>query len=296
MNIIMSGGTGFIGSHLVNKLVDEGHHVYVITRYPRAHKDTESVSYISNDYPVRRLPFIHAAVNLAGESLFGYWSKTKKETIISSRIYATESLFQMITQMEKKPSVFLSGSAIGYYGMASDTIFTEATTRPGSDFLANVATTWENTAQYVEDLGIRTIYTRFGVVLDKNEGALPLMALPIKLFIGGKIGTGAQWISWIHINDCVNLLYYVLTEPSIHGPVNMTAPHPLRNKDFTNVLAKTLKKPNLITTPSLLLETVLGDMHQLITSGQYVLPQKAIDHQFTFKYPFLENALEDIYQ
>ncbi|MEI3606415.1 TIGR01777 family oxidoreductase [Pseudogracilibacillus sp. SE30717A] len=296
MNIIMTGGTGFIGSHFVNKLVNEGHHVYVITRYPRTHKDTESISYISFDYPVKRLPLIHAVVNLAGESLFGYWSDKKKDAIISSRVQATEVLIQMIMQMEEKPKVFLSGSAIGYYGMASDLIFTEATKRPGNDFLANVATTWENTAYYIEDLGIRTIYARFGVVLDKNEGALPLMALPVKLFIGGKIGKGDQWISWIHIKDCVHLLYYMLIEPSFHGPVNITAPHPLRNKDFINVLTKTLRKPNMITTPSFLLELTLGDMHQLITSGQYVLPQKALDQQFTFAYPYLENALADVYQ
>lgn len=295
MNILMTGGTGFIGSRFVNKLVNEGHHVYVITRYPRTHKDTESVSYISFDYPIRRLPTIHAVVNLAGESLFGYWSEKKKEMIYTSRIEATERLVNMMLQMEKKPQVFLSGSAIGYYGTQSNKIFTEHTTQPSDDFLASVVSTWENTAHHAEDLGTRTVYTRFGVVLDRNEGALPLMAMPIKLFVGGKIGDGKQWISWIHINDCINLLYYALVEPSIKGPINVTAPNPQRNIEFIKTLARVLGRPALISTPAPILQIALGDMHQLITKGQYVLPQKAIDQQFTFQYPYLEDALQHIF-
>lgn len=295
MNILMTGGTGFIGSRFVNKLVNEGHHVYVITRYPRTHKDTESVSYISFEYPIRRLPTIHAVVNLAGESLFGYWSEKKKEMIYTSRIEATERLVNMMLQMEKKPQVFLSGSAIGYYGNQSNKIFTEDTTQPSDDFLASVVSTWENAAHHAEDLGIRTVYTRFGVVLDRNEGALPLMAMPIKLFVGGKIGDGKQWISWIHINDCINLLYYALVEPSIKGPINVTAPNPQRNIEFIKTLARVLGRPALISTPAPILQIALGDMHQLITKGQYVLPQKAIDQQFTFQYPYLEDALQHIF-
>ncbi len=295
MNILMTGGTGFIGSRFVNKLVNEGHHVYVITRYPRTHKDTESVSYISFDYPIRRLPTIHAVVNLAGESLFGYWSEKKKEMIYTSRIEATERLVNMMLQMEKKPQVFLSGSAIGYYGTQSNKIFTEHTTQPSDDFLASVVSTWENTAHHAEDLGTRTVYTRFGVVLDRNEGALPLMAMPIKLFVGGKIGDGKQWISWIHINDCINLLYYALVEPSIKGPINVTAPNPQRNIEFIKTLARVLRRPALISTPAPILQIALGDMHQLITKGQYILPQKAIDQQFTFQYPYLEDALQHIF-
>lgn len=291
----MTGGTGFIGSRFVNKLVNEGHHVYVITRYPRTHKDTESVSYISFDYPIRRLPTIHAVVNLAGESLFGYWSEKKKEMIYTSRIEATERLVNMMLQMEKKPQVFLSGSAIGYYGTQSNKIFTEHTTQPSDDFLASVVSTWENTAHHAEDLGTRTVYTRFGVVLDRNEGALPLMAMPIKLFVGGKIGDGKQWISWIHINDCINLLYYALVEPSIKGPINVTAPNPQRNIEFIKTLARVLRRPALISTPAPILQIALGDMHQLITKGQYILPQKAIDQQFTFQYPYLEDALQHIF-
>lgn len=296
MNILMTGGTGFIGGRLIKKLVEAENHIYVLTRNPKQHKDTEYVSYISYQFPINRLPFIHAIINLAGESLFGYWSPKKKEAIITSRVKATEALIRILSQMEKKPNVFISASAIGYYGTSEETIFTEATTDYGKDFLATVAATWERTAKVAEDFGIRTVYTRFGVVLDKQKGALPFMALPIQLFVGGQIGNGNQWISWIHIEDCVQLLLHCLHNKKIRGAVNITAPHPRRNKEFIQTLASIKKRPAFIYTPNFLLKTVLGDMHQLITKGQYVLPQKALDHQFTFQYAHLEDALKEIYQ
>ena len=296
MNILMSGGTGFIGSRLVEKLVDEGNHVYVLTRNPNQYQDTEYVSFISYQFPIKRLPFIHVMINLAGESLFGYWSPKKKEAIITSRVQATEALIRILAQMEKKPEVFMTASAIGYYGISEETIFTEATTDYGNDFLANVAATWERTAKAAEDFGIRTVYTRFGVVLDKQKGALPLMTLPINLFVGGKIGNGNQWISWIHIDDCIQLLLHCLYNKKIRGPINITAPHPKRNKEFIQILASIRKRPSFVYTPNFLLKIVLGDMHQLITKGQYVLPQKALDHQFTFKFDHLEEALQNIFQ
>src|SRR5690625_4243251 len=193
MNILVTGGTGLIGSHFVQKLVNENHHVYIITRFPNHHQDSEYVTYISYNYPIYRLPTIHAVVNLAGESLFGYWSEKKKSNIINSRIRITEGLLKMMMQMDKKPEIFISGSAIGFYGTAEEMIFTENTIHPSDDFFGTVASSWEKSAQLAEDLGIRTVYTRFGVVLDRKKGALPLMALPIKLFVGGKVGTGNQW-------------------------------------------------------------------------------------------------------
>lgn len=295
MNILLTGGTGFIGSHFVKKLVHEGHHVYIITRNPKNYKDTQFITYISFNYSMNRLPFIHAVVNLAGESLFGYWTKKKKAAIISSRIETTEKLNKMLIQMNTKPDVFISGSAIGYYGTADDTIFTEETVEPSDDFLATVVTKWEKAAQTAEDLGIRTVYARFGVVLDRKQGALPQMALPIKLFAGGKIASGTQWISWIHIEDCVNMLLFALNNKTIEGPLNVTAPYPKRNIEFTKALAEVLQRPAIIKAPRTVIKVVLGEMHQLITQGQYVYPKKAKDNQFQFKYPHLENALENIY-
>src|SRR5699024_9327459 len=269
MNILMTGGTGFIGSRLIKQLVLEKHHVYVLTRFPKKHVDSDYVSYISYRYPIKKLPFIHAVINLAGESLFGYWSDEKKESILSSRIKATEKLTNILIHMEEKPKVFLSGSAIGYYGMADDMIFTEETTEPGDDFLAEVCAAWEKTASTAEDLGIRTVYTRFGIVLNGKQGALPQMALPTKLGVGGKIGNGKQWMSWVHIHDCVDLLLFALYNKDMKGPLNITAPYPRQNDDFTKVLAKSLKRPAFMKTPSSFFKIALGDMHQLITNGQF---------------------------
>lgn len=292
----MTGGTGFIGSRFVQKLVEEGHHVYVLTRHPKKHQDTQSVTYISYQYSMKRLPFIHAIVNLAGESLFGYWTEDKKDEIIASRIEVTEQLANMLMQMKTKPNVFLTGSAVGFYGTAEDMIFTEDTKHSSSDFLGNVTEKWEAAAHVAEDLGIRTVYARFGVVLHKDEGALPQIAMPIKYGVGGKIGSGEQWISWIHIDDCVNLLFFALVNESMEGAVNITAPHPQRNKEFTETLAAILKRPNIFNVPATVVKSVIGEMAQLVTEGQYVIPKKAIDSDFIFHYEHLEDALEDIYQ
>src|SRR5690625_660852 len=296
MNILMTGGTGFIGARFVDKLETQGHHVYVLTRSPRQYADTANVSYISYQYPIKRLPFIHAIVNLAGESLFSYWTEHKKAEILNSRLQATESLLRIVTSMETKPNVFITGSAIGYYGMNDQTIFTENTVIPGDDFLAKVCAKWENAAHTAEDLDIRTVYTRFGVVLDKKEGALPMMALPYKLGIGGRIGHGDQYLSWIHIDDCISLLLHALYNDQVKGPINMTAPYPVQNKEFTQVIAKQLCRPACFNVPKTALKLALGEMNQLITEGQYVLPQKALDTGYTFRYKHVDNALESIYK
>lgn len=152
------------------------------------------------------------------------------------------------------------------------------------------------TAQIAEDLGVRTVYARFGVVLDRNFGALPMMALPIKFFLGGKIGSGTQWISWIHIDDCIHLLMAIIRDDSFKGPVNITSPNPVTNEQFTKQLAQILLRPAFVTAPSPFLRIALGEMHQLITKGQYVYPKKALDNQFSFTFPYLKDALKNIYK
>lgn len=295
MNILITGGTGFIGSRFVRKMVNEGHHMYVLTRNINKYPTINNVTYMNYHITIADLPKIDAIVNLAGESIFGYWSKKKMARIMSSRIETTEKLITLMAQMKEKPHTFMTGSAVGYYGISTSTIFTEDTTVPGDDFLATVTKEWEKTARAAEEFGIRTVYTRFGLVLDKKEGSLPLMALPFKCFVGGKIGSGEQWISWIHIEDCVELLYFALTEQTITGPINVTAPHPQRNIDFSKTLATVTHRPALIRAPKLMFKLAFGDMHQLITKGQYVLPQKALENHFPFKYPHLEGALRHLF-
>lgn len=293
LNILITGGTGFVGKNLTTSLVKKGHQVFILTRSPSDYKDSNNITHIDYNYQIDKLPTIYAVINLAGESLFGYWTKKKKDTILSSRIETTKKVIQIIKQMKVKPSVFINGSAIGFYGTSTDLIYTEKTTDPGRDFLANVVQKWELTAGEAEKLGIRTIYARFGVILGQ-EGALPLMTLPIKLFVGGKISSGQQWLSWVHINDVVNLLIFCMTNDKIEGPFNITAPNPIRNKDFIKTLSKVFNRPYWLTTPKVLMRIGLGEMSQLITQGQFVLPDKALTHNYQFSYPNLHEALENI--
>lgn len=293
MNILITGGTGFVGKHLTKALHAHGDHVYILTRTPEKHTNESYTTYVGYDHPAADFPVIHGVVNLAGKSLFGYWSKRRKEAILASRIDTTEQVMELIKHLPKKPDVLISGSAIGYYGMSEDLIFTENTTKSGTDFLAEVTRKWEHTAKQAEVLGIRTVYTRFGVILG-GEGALPYMQLPVKLFMGGKISNGEQWLSWVHIEDVVGLILFCLFNRHISGPVNVTAPHPKRNKDFMRTLAKELKRPLWLSAPGPFIWAAAGEMSQLIMKGQYVLPKQAEDMNYQFVFPYLKNALENI--
>lgn len=295
MNILITGGTGFVGRHLTKRLLDEDHHVYILTRSPDLYQNTDKTTYISYQHNAKTLPVLHAVLNLAGESLFGYWTRKKKKAILTSRIETTQAVIDLMNQMDRKPSVFISGSAIGFYGTSEDFIFTEGTTKSGEDFLASVVMEWEKTASQAEEMGIRTVYTRFGVILGE-AGALPLMDLPVKWFVGGRIGSGEQWISWVHITDVVELILFCLANEHIDGPVNVTAPNPMRNKEFTRTLANVLGRPYWLPAPSPLVRVGLGQMSQLITKGQYVLPRKVETFRYPFRYPNLEGALKQILQ
>lgn len=293
MNILITGGTGFVGKRLTETLKKQGHHVFILTRSVEKHQNIANETYLDYTYPVDTLPDMYAVINLAGESLFGYWSESKKERILSSRIETTEKVIHLMKQMKHQPTVFISGSAVGFYGTSTELIFTEKTNTSGNDFLADVASRWEKIASQAEHLGIRTVYTRFGVILG-DQGALPLMSLPVKLFLGGKIGNGEQWMSWVHVDDVVNLILFCINNATIEGPVNVTSPEPKRNKAFLKTLAKVLKRPYWFPTPAPLMKVAMGEMSELITNGQYVLPQKAIDHGFEFSYPQIEAALSEI--
>lgn len=291
LNILIAGGTGFIGKNLTISLQKQGYHVYILTRTPGLYNHSKLKTYIAYDDLTKKLPDIQCIINLSGESLYGYWTKKKKQIIKTSRIETTQMLIDHMKEMKKKPSVFINGSAIGFYGTSDELIFTEKTVQPGDDFLAKVVIEWEKTAKQAEDLGIRTVYTRFGVVLGKEGGALPIMTIPVKLFAGGKIGSGEQWISWIHIQDAVDLLNFCIHNSKISGPINITAPNPKRNKDFMKTLSTVLKRPYWFPTPSPLMRLAIGEMSELITNGQYVLPQKSTSFDYQFSYPNLKEAL-----
>ncbi|MFC7320235.1 TIGR01777 family oxidoreductase [Halobacillus campisalis] len=298
MNIVVTGGTGFVGSKLTEELVQSGHHVYILTRNPDGHENTASttfVGWLKDEFsPWEELPSVDAIVNLAGESLnSGRWTEEKKQSIMQSRIDATEGVLELIQKLKTKPEALINASAVGYYGQSKTKTFTEETVEPGDDFLANVVVEWEKRAAKAADLGVRTAYIRFGIVLGE-QGALPKMAIPYKLMIGGRIGSGEQWISWIHVDDVVGLIRYAIEHSHVKGPVNGTAPNPKRNKDFGQTLGDVINRPHWIPAPAFALKTALGEMSIMLLGGQSVVPKKAIEYGYEFKYPELEPALQSI--
>ncbi|UFU00062.1 TIGR01777 family oxidoreductase [Radiobacillus kanasensis] len=295
MNILISGGTGFVGKRLTKSLVHKGNQVFILTRSPHQYASTKEVQYVCWDtLNEGKLPPIDAVVNLAGESLFGRWTSAKKEKILSSRIQATESILSFIKMTDQKPKVLINASAVGYYGTSYAETFKEGSTTPGSDFLANVVRRWEATASQAENLGVRTVFARFGIILGQ-EGSLPLMALPFRLFTGGKVGSGEQWMSWVHIDDVVGLVLFAIKQEQIHGPLNVTAPRPLQNKELSKRLAEALHRPYWLPAPSFALKLALGEMSTLVLDGQKVLPDVAEKNGYTFIYPDVEGAFKEIY-
>lgn len=294
MNIMIAGGSGFIGSQLTNTFAEMGYNIYILSRKPRQKTPHPSVKDLNYHINIENLPKVDVVINLAGESLFGYWTKRKKQRILNSRVETTNQIINILSQMKVKPKLFINASAIGFYGTSNEIIYSEKTKTPGKDFLAKVVYQWEQAAIRAKYLGLRTVFARFGLVLG-HKGALPLMSLPIKLGFGGKIGSGEQYMSWIHIDDVVQLILFIIEQNQISGPVNLTAPKPKQNKYFIQTLAKILNRPAIIPIPKPLLQSILGEMSLLITEGQYVLPSKFNQYGFEFKYPTLKQALKNLY-
>ncbi|MFC4401503.1 TIGR01777 family oxidoreductase [Gracilibacillus xinjiangensis] len=299
MKIAIAGGTGYVGKHLTKRLAERGDMIYILTRNPAKYKNTDQVSYVGwltdGSDPAKELPEIDAIVNLAGDSLFGYWTKTKKDRIYQSRINTTYEIYEIIKQLDLKPEVLINASAVGYFGTSKSETFTEEACEPGNDFLSEVTEAWEQTAQQVKAEGVRTVLARFGVILGR-EGALSLMALPFKLYVGGRIGDGDQWISWVHIDDVVGMIVFAIDNKYVEGPFHVTSPQPVTNQEMTGRLAKILDRPNWLPVPTILLKIILGEMSMLVVKGQKVLPEKALILNYQFKYPTVNSALKEIFK
>lgn len=298
MNIAITGGTGFVGSALTESFVNDGHSVYILTRNPDNKPVKKGVTYVKwlkdGAEPAKELPNIHAIVNLAGESInSGRWTEERKQRILDSRISSTREIISIIQQLDKKPRVLVNASAIGYYGSSLDQSFTENNTEAGNDFLADVSKKWEDEAMNAQNHGVRTVLTRFGIVLGE-EGALPLMVLPYKLFIGGKLGDGRQWYSWVHIQDVIGMIRFAVDHESVQGPLNVTAPEPKRMNDFGKTVAEVLNRPHWIPVPEAPMQAALGEKSGIVLKGQCVLPQKAKELGYPFRYIKLKDALENL--
>lgn len=301
MRVFVTGGTGMVGSRVLPLLMARGHQVVLLTRRPQAAAALGSGVEIAAGDPTVAGPWIDQAaacdalLNLAGENIFGQrWTTDFKQRLRSSRVFATTNCVAAIKrnpcQADGSPKVLLNASAIGYYGPCADDELDEDAP-PGNDLLASICVDWENAALPAREAGARLVIARIGVVLDVKSGALAKLLRPFKFCVGGPIGTGKQYLSWIHIDDIAELLCFALAEPAASGPMNVTAPAPLANKQFGKVLGKVLQRPAWMWTPGLMLRIVLGESAHLVLTGQRVLPKRALQWGFRFAYPELEPAL-----
>jgi uncharacterized protein (TIGR01777 family) len=300
MRIVVAGGTGFLGTALTNQLVADGHDVSILSRKTTALPARGARVFAwqpgsSSDEWMQAIDGAHAVVNLAGESIAGHrWSAAQKHRILDSRIQATRALVKAIEHAAARPEVFLSGSAVGYYGPCGEEAVTE-TTRAGSDFLADVCVRWESEAGRAGGR-TRVVCIRTGLVLAREGGALPQMLPPFKFGVGGPVGSGRQYWPWIHRDDWVGLARWILQSPSVSGPVNATAPSPSPNADFARALGRALHRPAFMPAPAFALRLMLGEMADaLLLSGQRAVPAKAEQLGYAFRYPRLDAALAAIF-
>lgn len=299
MKIAIAGGTGMVGKKVTKLLLNLGHEVIILTRgKQRTENNITYVQWLKNGaQPEKQLEQIDALINLAGVSLNeGRWTIEQKQKIYNSRMESTDELIRILQALEHKPSVFINASAVGIYPVSESTIYTESSTEKANDFLGTVVTNWEQKALQAESLGIRTCLTRFGVILAKGEGALPMMVLPYQLGVGGTIGSGQQWLSWIHIEDVVRAIAFVIEHDTLSGPINFTSPNIKRMKAFGQSIGKALNRPHWFPVPSPLLKLVLGEKSILVLEGQHVVPEKLLQANFTFHYVSVEDAIRDLYK
>jgi uncharacterized protein len=299
MKIVIAGGTGFLGRPLTDALVADGHDLVVLSRRERAPVPA-SVRIAAWDPQRNATPWAveiddaDAVVNLAGEPIADKrWSAARKRSIEDSRVTATRRLVTAIAQAARPPAVLVSGSAVGFYGKCGDEVVTEET-GAGHDFLAAVCRRWEAQAVAASSSATRVVCVRTGLVLAHDGGALSKMLLPYRLGIGGRIGSGRQYWPWIHRQDWIDLVRFVLTNPAAVGPVNATAPNPVTNADFVRELGRALGRPTAIPVPAIALRVLLGEMADALLSGQRAIPARATQLGFRFTYPALSLALDAV--
>ncbi len=305
MRVIITGGTGLIGRALVPLLLQEGYQIVVLSRHPSQARLPADVQVVPWDARTASgwghwVEGATAIVNLAGESIAGTgliparWTKARKQRILESRVHATRAVVEAIDQAQAKPQVLVQGSAIGYYGGWVDDTILDENAPPGQDFLAQVVRQWEAASEPVEAWGVRRVLARTGLVLSTQGGSLPPTMLPFRFFLGGPLGSGQQWWSWIHLQDEVRALHFLLTHPQASGPFNLTAPHPVTNREFALTLGQVMGRPAFLPTPGWLLRLTLGELADLLLKGQRVLPKRLLDLGFQFAFPTLEMALEEL--
>lgn len=295
MRILVSGSHGLVGKALMSSLASDGHEVVRLVRQKPS--GGAEIEWHPNEGRIdaASLEGFDAVVHLAGESIAsGRWTDAKKRAIRDSRVKGTTLLSEALARLSRPPTAFVSASAIGYYGNRGDELLTE-TSAPGNDFLAGVCIEWENATRAAAQKGIRTVNTRFGIILDAEEGALGKMLTPFRMGIGGRVGNGKQWVSWITIEDVVDGLKAVISDGSVKGPVNFVTPNPVTNAEFTKILGHVLSKPTLFPVPVFGVRLAFGEMADaLLLASQRVEPRVMKERGFRFSWPTMEPALRHL--
>ena len=287
MRVLVTGGTGFVGAALCRALRGAGHAVRVVTRDP-SHAEDSAIAW--DDVPTATRE-ADAIVNLAGEPIAARrWTDEQKERIRESRVQATRALVAAMAACERRPAVLLNASAVGYYGAHGDEPLDESAAA-GTGFLADVCAAWEAETREAERLGLRVVRLRLGIVLAADGGALARMLPPFRAFVGGPLGSGEQWMSWIHRDDVTGIVVAALESDRWRGAVNVTAPHPVTNADFARALGRTLSRPAVLRAPEALLRLAVGEMADMLLTGQRVVPRVAEDRGYRWRYPDLSGAL-----
>ncbi len=329
MKVVIAGGTGFIGKSLIMQLLAAGDSVLLLTRSGKIPKDLQEKAVMpvapeaqrqNINLPeaqrqkmspeVQRLISIQwdgktagdwekiidgadAVINLCGEGIARKrWSKKQKALLRSSRIDATRAIVRAIRLATVKPKVLANASAVGFYGNSADEV--DEKYPQGKGFLSTLCADWEASAREVENMGVRLVLLRMGIVLGQGQGALQKMLPPFRFFFGGPLGTGSQWFPWIHVRDAVSLILFSVKKESLSGPVNVCAPYPVRMKEFCAALGRVLNRPSWLSVPPFVLKLILGEMAGMILEGQKTVPRKALQNGFKFRYSFLESALISI--
>ncbi|MHC1730242.1 MAG: TIGR01777 family oxidoreductase [Syntrophobacteraceae bacterium] len=300
MKIFVTGGSGFVGSYLTRRLSESGHEIYILTRSARKAEDLLPWATIVEGDPKRpgawqqRASVCDAVINLAGTSIFTLWTQSARKSILDSRILTTRNIVEALTGSGKE-QVLINASAVGYYGSRLDDLILDEDSPPGNEFMSEVCVKWENEAQTAVPAGTRVALCRFGIVLGRGGGALAKMAPAFRYFLGGALGSGRQWMAWIHLEDLFNIFSFLLAKDQITGPVNCVSPNPVRNAEFAKILARSLGRPIVLpSAPAFLLRTLLGEFGDVVLKGQRVVPKRLMEQGFSFRFPTLQQALEDL--
>ena len=300
MKIFMTGGTGFVGTTLTKRLTQKGHRVTLLTRDISKNRHLpKGASYLEANPTEQgtwqeRVAEHEVIINLAGASIFRRWTESSKNAIWNSRILTTQNLVAALSARKGRETLFLSTSAVGYYGFHGDEELDEES-QPGDDFLASLSQAWESSALNAEESGVKVVLLRFGIVLGKNGGALRQMVPIFNWCMGSPLGSGKQWFSWIHEEDLANIYLYLLEQKGIFGPVNCMAPNPVRNEEMTKILGEVLGRPTFMpAVPGFIIKIMMGEFGSILLKGQRVLPKRILNMGFRFRFPEMREALQDL--